>query len=410
MFDVGPTLRHLFTSGKEGLPQELATEFATRWAAHCQCRYALPLPHGTDALRIALAAALDHDGLDYGGEVIVPNLSFIASATAPLDRCCGIALVDVDPETLVIAPERVEEAIVPGRTRAIMPVHLFGHPANMTELRRIADRYGLKLIEDAAQAHDAAWMSQPVGSWGDAAGFSFQSFKNLSCGEGGALTTNDAALFARAYSLHNAGRGYLERQRWQHESLGWNCRLGEYQAAVLLSRLKHFARLQARRRESFFILRKLLHEIPCVAPLGLASGVTQHGVHMLAMRYLPHRCGGLPVDDFLELCRAEGAPLFRSYERTLAQQPAIQKLARKYPDFVRVLPTPVADEAVRQLIYIPHEALLADGTAMRDIADCLRKVYEHFRQRGERESQAHDTTTLAVAGSNSTQHSGSNAR
>src|SRR5919109_2176302 len=177
---VGPRFRKIFLSGVEGLPQPLAREFGRRWADYCGCRFGLLLPHGTDALRIALAAAFDHDGLDYGGEVIVPNLSFIASATSALDRRFGVALVDVEPETLLLDPARVEKAIVPGRTRAILPVHQFGQPADMTSFRAIALRHGLKIIEDAAQAHGAEWETGRVGSLGDAAGFSFQSSKNLS--------------------------------------------------------------------------------------------------------------------------------------------------------------------------------------------------------------------------------------
>src|SRR5205807_4802830 len=119
--DVRVAFRRLFLGGIEGLPQEMGREFARQWAKYCGCRYGLLLPHGTDALRIALAALLDHDGLDYGGEVIVPNFSFVASATAALDRRFGVAFVDVDRETLLLDPSRVEEAIIPGRTRAIMP-------------------------------------------------------------------------------------------------------------------------------------------------------------------------------------------------------------------------------------------------------------------------------------------------
>jgi dTDP-4-amino-4,6-dideoxygalactose transaminase len=224
---VRAELRRVFLGGIEGLPQPLAAEFAQQWASHCGCRYGILLAHGTDALRIALAASLDHDGLDYGGEVIVPNFSFIASATAALDRRFGVVCVDVDRATLLLDPARVEEAIIPGKTRAIMPVHLFGQPADMTALRAIADKHDLKLIEDAAQAHGAAWESGPVGSLGDAAGFSFQSSKNLSCGEGGALTTNDVNLFERAYSMHNVGRAMIDGDRWVHRTLGWNCRSSE---------------------------------------------------------------------------------------------------------------------------------------------------------------------------------------
>ena len=214
--EMRAVFRRIFLGGVEGLPQPLAEEFARQWAAYCGCRYGLLLGNGTDALRIGLAAVLDHDGLDYGGEVIVPNFSFIASATAPLDRRFGVAFVDVDQGTLLLDPKRVEEAIVPGKTRAIMPVHLFGQPADMTALKAIADKHGLKIIEDAAQAHGAVWETGPVGSLGDAGAFSFQSSKNLASGEGGALTTNDEQVFERAYSMHNAGRSRIGGGRWAH--------------------------------------------------------------------------------------------------------------------------------------------------------------------------------------------------
>jgi len=118
LFRVGPAFRRIFASGVEGAPQTLAKRFAEQWAEYCGCRFGLMLPHGTDALRIALAAVLDHDGLDYGGEIIVPNLSFIATAGAALDRRFGLVFVDVEADTLLLDPERAEEAIMPGKTRA----------------------------------------------------------------------------------------------------------------------------------------------------------------------------------------------------------------------------------------------------------------------------------------------------
>jgi len=364
----------VFLNGIEGLPQPLAKQFAEQWARYCGCRYGLLLPHGTDALRIGLAAVLDHDGLDYGGEVIVPNLSFIASATAALDRRIGIALVDVDRDTLLIDPKRVEEAIIPGKTRAIMPVHLFGQPADMTTLREIAQRHHLKLIEDAAQAHGAVWESGPVGSQSDGAGFSFQSFKNLTCGEGGALVTNDEAVFERAYSMHNAGRPRLGAQRWEHVTLGLNCRPTEYQAALLLTRLRRFDQEQERRRRNFLKLRELLKDIRCLEPLAVHPGVRSHGMHMFVMRYKSAHCRDLAVEEFLQTCGAEGAPIHRGYACTVAEQPVMKNLRVKRPDFIRVLPTPTADEAVAELVYIPQNVFLGTAEDMADIAAALRKV------------------------------------
>jgi dTDP-4-amino-4,6-dideoxygalactose transaminase len=367
-------LRRVFLSGVEGLPQPLAQEFAQTWAKYCGCRYGLLLAHGTDALRIALAALFDHDGLDYGGEVIVPNFSFIASATAPLDRRFGVAFVDVDPGTLLLDPVRVEEAIVPGKTRAIMPVHLFGQPADMTALRGIAARHDLKVVEDAAQAHGAAWETGPVGSLGDVAGFSFQSSKNLNCGEGGALTTNDERVFELAYSLHNAGRSRNGGGRWEHVTLGWNCRPTEYQAALLLERLDRFERAQAVRRRNFELLRRLMGDIGCLRPLSVHSGVRAHGMYMFAMRYRPDRCGGFSLDQFLDLVRAEGAPIHRAFAATLSEQPAMRHLMQRRPQYFRRLPTPVADSAAEETVYISHNVFLGSADDMADIAAAVHKV------------------------------------
>jgi dTDP-4-amino-4,6-dideoxygalactose transaminase len=378
---VRPRFRRIFLTGVEGLPQPLAKDFAQQWAQYCGCRYGLLLPHGTDALRIGLAAVLDHDGLDYGGEVVVPNLSFIASATAALDRRFGVAFVDVDPVTLLLDPKRVEEAIIPGRTRAIMPVHLFGQPADMTSLRAIAQKYGLKIVEDAAQAHGAVWETGPVGSLGDAAAFSFQSAKNLTSGEGGAFTTNDEQVFERAYPMHNAGRARVGGQRWEHLSLGWNCRPTEYQAALLLHRFQGFERQQTVRLRNFAKLRELMEDLTCLEPVGVHPGVRRHGMHMFVMRYRSEHCAGLSFEAFLEAVQSEGMPIYRAYETTMSNQPAMQALIAKHPTYFRLLPTPIAEQAANDTAYIAHNVFLGTEADMEDIAVGIRKVQQHYAAR-----------------------------
>jgi len=378
---VGPAFRKIFWSGVEGLPQTRQKEFAARWAEYCGCKHALLLPHGTDALRLALAAVFDTDGLEYGGEVIVPNLSFIASATAPLDRRFGVAFADVDPDTLNLDPKRVAEAVIPGKTRAIMPVHQFGQPADMTALRAIAQQHGLKIIEDAAQAHGAAWETGPVGSLGEAAGFSFQSAKNLTCGEGGILTTNDPLVFERAYSLHNAGRSLEAGSRWEHISLGWNCRPTEYQAALLIHRFSRFEQQQEVRARNFQRLRELMAEVPCLRPLSVHPGVRRHGMYMFVMRYRAEHCGGLPIEEFLQAVGAEGAPFYRCYVSTMARQQAMLRVQARHPDYIRVLPTPVADQAAGEIVYLSAGVFLGNGADMEDIAAAVRKVAAHFNGR-----------------------------
>ena len=380
--EMRAVFRRIFLGGVEGLPQPLAEEFAQQWAAYCGCRYGLLISNGTDALRIGLAAVFDHDGLDYGGEVIVPNFSFIASATAPLDRRFGVVFVDVDQGTLLLDPKRVEEAIVPGKTRAILPVHLFGQPADMTALKAIADKHGLKIIEDAAQGHGAVWETGPVGSLGDVGAFSFQSTKNLASGEGGALTTNNEQVFERAYSMHNAGRSRIGGGRWAHVSLGWNCRLTEYQAGLLIHRFPEFQQQQSIRRQNFLYLRELMQDVACLKPLALYAGARAHGMYMFAMRYRREYCGRLPIDNFLELIQAEGVPIYRSFRTTMSDQPVMQNLTKKRPEYFRRLPTPVADQAAREVVYIPQNVFLGTRRDMEDIVAAVRKVERHCSKDG----------------------------
>jgi dTDP-4-amino-4,6-dideoxygalactose transaminase len=395
--EIRKVFRNIYLHGIEGLPQPLAERFAQQWAGYCGCRYGLSLGHGTDALRFALAAVLDHDGLEYGGEVIVPNYSFIATATAALDRRFGVAFVDVDPTTLLLDPARVEEAIIPGKTRAILPVHLFGQPANMTALRTIADKHNLKIVEDAAQAHGAVWETGPVGSLGHVAGFSFQSSKNLASGEGGALTTNDERVFDRAYSMQNAGRSRVNTGRWEHVTLGWNCRITEYQAGLLMHRLSYFDHQQTIRRNNFQHLRDLMCNVECLEPLAVHAGVKAHGMYMFAMRYIDERCGGLLVDNFLDLIQAEGVPMYRSFTSTLSDQPAIKNLIARRPEYFRRLPTPVSDQALESIVYIPQEVFLGTTNDMEDIIGAIHKVERYCAKRNVIASPT-SRSTIALVG------------
>src|SRR5215213_1160350 len=379
---LSPKFLQIFLTGVEGLPQPLATRFCAEWARYCGARHALLLPHGTDALRVAITAATDHDGMEYGGEIIVPNLSFIASATTVLDRQFGVALVDVDPETYLLDPQRVEEAIIPGKTRAIMAVHLFGQAADMTALRDIAKRHSLVLLEDAAQAHGAIHELGRAGSIGDAAGFSFQSSKNLSGGEGGAFTTNDAQIFERAYSFHNVGRARRGGQRWGHHSLGFNMRASEYVAAILLHRLQKFEAQQQRRAQNFQLLREYLSEVSSVTPLGIGPGVKRHGIHMFVLRYQAEECDGLAIKDFLSALQAEGLPINRGYEATMAQQSALQLIGEKHPSYLRLMPTPVADAAVDNMLFLPHDIFLGTDADMREVAAAFVKVQTRYQPQG----------------------------
>lgn len=215
---------------------------------------------GTSALHLALLVA----GVGPGDEVLTVPMTFVATSWAI--SYCGArpVFVDVDPTTYTMDPEQVADRITP-RTKAIMPVHLYGQPADLGPLREIADRHGIPLIEDAAQAHLATYQGRPVGSFGLAAGFSFYPGKNLgACGEGGAVVTDDDKLAARMRAL----RDHAQTQRYHHNEIGFNYRMDAIQGAVLGIKMKHIAKWTERRRalaERYLTaLRDLPLDLPCV--------------------------------------------------------------------------------------------------------------------------------------------------
>ena len=232
--EIEPQMQEVYLGGTEGLDAKKTEQFAEKYAQFTGTTYALFMPHGTDAIRAALAGALDLDGFGEGGEAIIPNYTFVATASAALDQRCTIAFVDIDPDSFTIDPDAVEAAIGSNRTRAILPVHLGGHGANIAALQRIAEKHGLAFIEDCAQAHGAECHGAKVGSLGDAGAFSNQSSKNLTSGEGGMVTTCDKDVWARVHAFMNVGRA-PGGARWEYPRLGWNYRPSAYLAALLIS-------------------------------------------------------------------------------------------------------------------------------------------------------------------------------
>jgi dTDP-4-amino-4,6-dideoxygalactose transaminase len=151
----------------------------------------------------------------------------------------------------------------------------------------------------------------------------------------------------------------------------------EYQAGLLIHRFKHFEQMQAVRRRNFQVLRELMNDVACLQPVALHAGVRAHGMYMFAMRYRPEHCGGLSLEAFLELVQAEGAPIYRAFAATIADQPAMQVLRRKHPDYFRCLPTPVSDQAAREVVFIPQNVFLGTSEDMEEIVAAIKKVERH---------------------------------
>ena len=214
--------------------------FEAEFAAYCGARHAVGVSNGLDALHLILRAY----EIGEGDEVIVPSNTFIATWLAVCMAGARPVPVEPDPETYNIAPERIEAAVT-RRTRAVVAVHLYGQPADMDPIGDVARRHGLRLIEDAAQAHGARYRGRRTGSLGDAAGFSFYPGKNLGAmGDAGAVTTSDDDLADRVRMLRNYG----SRVKYHHVVQGFNCRLDPLQAAFLRVKLAHLDEWNRRRQ------------------------------------------------------------------------------------------------------------------------------------------------------------------
>ena len=288
-------------------PAPKLAAFQRAFADYQQAKHALCVFNGTVALETALRAA----GVTYGDEVIVPPYTFIATATVCLSVGAIPIFVDIDPATYNIAPERIEEAITP-RTKAIIPVHIGGCPADMDGVLEVARKHDLRVIEDACQAHGASWKGRRVGAIGDLGCFSFQASKNINCGEGGVVVTDDDELAERAWSVHNCGR--IPQGAWyQHEVLGSNFRMTEWQAAILLSQLNRTEELSARRQANAAYLASRMAEIVGLIPQHREERVTEHAHHLFIFRYDGEAFGGLARDEFLAALRAEGIPVSPGY-------------------------------------------------------------------------------------------------
>ncbi len=369
---IEPLLRDVYMSGNEGSSGQMIPHFCEKYAKYTRTNYALFMPHGTDAISAALASALDLDGFSHGGEVIVPNYTFVATASAVLERRCTVAFVDICPDTSTIDPKAVEAAIRP-ETRAILPVHLGGHPAEMGALQDIAQRHQLKIVEDCAQAHGAEYHTKKVGGLGDVGAFSFQSSKNLTSGEGGMVTTDDKDIHDRVCAFMNVGRA-PGGARWEYPRLGWNYRPSEYLAALLSVRLELLETQTDQRNQNAKYLSNALTDISGITPPIQASWVTKHGYHLYCMKYNSDGFSGKSRDDFVKALSAEGIPCSIGYRSPLSQEPGMAHVAEKYPHLIRTLPCPNVELVCKESVWLFQNLLLGTQSDMDQVVEAIAKI------------------------------------
>lgn len=374
-------LSRVLESGKWGVAGAETEAFEKAFAQYQHCRHCVTMVNGSLTLRNALLAG----NPETGSEVIVPPYTFLATATSVLEANCTPVFVDIDPDTYCLDPRQLEAAITP-RTRAIIPVHLGGQPAAMDDIMRIARQHHLRVIEDCAHAHGAEYNGRRVGSLGDIGSFSFQSSKNLCCGEGGAVVTNDDELAEKCWSIHNCGR-VRDGAWYQHENLGSNYRLSQFQAAILNEQLKKLdAKLEIRQRNAAYLNEKLA-QIPGIRPLPRKRETTRHGYHFYVFRYDAKVFADVPRNHFLQALAAEGIPASAGYTTLIYKYPFMQKKqfwtftgwrqARPDLDYARTA-CPVAETAAEvEACWLSQVVLLGAREDMDDIVNAVAKLYEH---------------------------------
>lgn len=349
--EIVPALQRVMEAGDFILGEEVG-RFEAEFAAFCGTSHCVGVASGTDALLLALRAM----GIGPGDEVVVPGNTFIATALAVSHAGATPVLADVREDDFCLDPAALEAAITP-RTRAVIPVHLYGHPAPMDGILAVARVHGLKVLEDACQAHGARWRGTPAGGLGHAAAFSFYPGKNLGAyGDGGAVVTDDPAIDERL----RLDRQYGQRVKYVHESLGMNSRLDTMQAAVLRIKLARLAKWNARRLALAHRYTAALEGSGVVTPRSAPHVL--HAWHLYVVRH-PGR------DALLREMAARGIGCGIHYPVPLHLQDPYRTL-RTVP-----LGLPVATRLASEVLSLPLFPELED-TAVDWIAETLRGLVD----------------------------------
>lgn len=368
-------------------------QFNEAFARFTGAKYALSIANGTVTLQLALEAC----EIGYGDEVIVPGLTWQATAAAALDINAVPILVDVTEDTWCIDPAKIQAAITP-RTKAIIPVHLYGSFADMDAIMDIARRHNLKVIEDCAHKHGGQWNGRKAGTTGDIGSFSFQLSKLMTAGEGGALTTSDPVLFERLDALRNCGRRPEPRtEADKGEGIygdegnfiqSGNYRLTDFQAALLLESLHRLPEQNKIRDEHAIYLNAQLSQLPGIRPMRRDKRETAEAYFNFAMRYDREQFRGLPVTRFREALAAElGCAVDPSYTPLNAcplytphTKPWRYKLTEEH--WKRIDPgrfkLPMCDRIHREeSVCFHHKVLMGTKADMDQIVEAIRKIYDN---------------------------------
>ena len=378
------TLRRTLESGKwcsAGFyfedDESNVARFEDAFADYVGTEHATTVPNGTQALQLAFKGI----GLRPGDEVIVPAVTFFASASAIVLENGVPVFVDVDPDTYQLSPDAVEAAIT-DRTKAIEVVHYGGYPANMDRILEIAEEHDLYVVEDAAEAHGTEWRGEKVGSLGDVGCFSFQQGKPLTCGEGGAVTYDEDELADRIYPHVNLGRA-RDGGKYEHRVPAGNYRLSEFLGGLLLDQLDRLETQTETRHANGRYLAERLADVRGIATLRDDPRITNRGYYFYFLRFDATVWDGTHRDTFVEALQAEGIPCHTAHNDPLYRNPAFAEID---PDLLYGAEPeygschcPVAERIYEsEAVALPKEVL-----ATRDNAETTLEAIEKLREQSD---------------------------
>lgn len=346
--------RRVLEKGRFILGEEVSC-FEEEFARYCGVRYGVGVGSGTDALFLALKAA----DIGEGDEVITASHSFIATAIAISWTGARPVFVDIDPEVYTMDPNLLEHFLRKGnrkRVKAILPVHLYGHPAEMDAIMDIAKRYHLLVIEDACQAHGAEYQGRKTGSFGQLGCFSFYPTKNLGAyGDGGMVVTNEKRYYERLRLL----RCYGERRKYEHVLKGWNSRLDEMQAAILRIKLKYLDRWNGERRKRALTYKRMLETTDVRCPVEREDA--RHVYHLFVIRTKKRN----PLQVFL---KERGIDTLIHYPVPIHLQKAYTELGYRRGDLR------VTEKVAHEILSLPFYSELATEE-MREVQEQIRNFF-----------------------------------
>tara|TARA_Y100000590_G_scaffold14828_2_gene17824 strand:+ start:4207 stop:5433 length:1227 start_codon:yes stop_codon:yes gene_type:complete len=364
-----------------GVGSAAISRFEEQFAGFQDAKHCISTSSGTAALWVMLKAA----GVKAGDEVIIPPYTFIATASAVLMANAVPVFVDIDENTFNLDPNLIEDAITV-KTKAIMPVHIAGNPADMNAILAIGQKHDIPILEDAAQAHGSEWKETKVGALGLGGIFSFQTSKNMSAGEGGAIISNNKAFYEKCFSYHNCGRT-KGGEFYKHSFLGGNFRLNAMATSMLMPQIDSIFHDMALRDANRKRLDDAIGQIDGITLNGTYEGTTRQANHIYLTRYNADAFNGIPREKFFKAMQAEGIYTYMGYTPLYREKLFVTDVD-EYPwlkgyDY-GTLSMPVTERiADEEAIWLKQNHLLGDAQDAQDIIDAFEKVTSELRKSPE---------------------------